>query len=599
MRPFRSLLHAVATTAFALATTVAAHAYAKLGSSWPSGSIPMALQLDATANAASFPLTDGTTSWNNLAIAAMTTWNANLARSRFTWSTSNASAAANKADDRINQVFFATNYYGTAFDSRTLAVTLVDNGDLTIRSYEADLIVNKSVVWNSYRGNIATTPLDLQRVLLHELGHVLGLDHPDQAKPTQNVSAIMNSTISNLDSLTSDDLAGVAYLYNTPFSRPVITQQPISQTTTAGGAATLAVAVNGQDPPVGDDFHSYAWYFKATGATAFESLFTLVNPGSLSFKAAQTDDAGSYEFQAITPDDLVVSGTATLTVNTVTTVSTTQLTNLSTRGIGGTSANKMIVGFVVTGSRSKSVLIRAAGPALASFHVDGILTDPQLVVRDSSGATVATSAAIWDQSPNIADIRAAIGRVGAFAFAPGSRDSAVLVSLAAGSYTATANSPTNATGTVLIEAYDADPTRDPTSRISNLSTRGFVTTGTDTLIAGFTVAGPGPRNYLIRVVGDTLRTLGVTNTLDDPFLSLYTGSALIREKDDWDSPATSQTALRAAFAQVGAFTLGDRQEPAMLVTLPPRSYSAKATGLTNGGATIPTGNALIEIYEMP
>lgn len=598
MRPFPVF----ALTALALLLSPVARAFSKLGSSWPSGSIPLRLQLDATAPSVAFPLTDGSASWNALATSAIADWNNTLSRARFTAITGPGGAASTQEKDGFNQVFFANNYYGLAFDSRTLAVTLVENGDQTIRTVEADLIVNKSRTWNSYTGPIIGTALDLRRVLLHEFGHVLGLDHPDQATPTQNVSAIMNSTISNLDTLTADDLSGATYLYSTPIRRPAITTQPSNQTTTAGASALLMIGVDNQDPPTADDFHSYHWYFKANGATDYEPLFTLIKPGSLPFRLAQLDDAGSYYFQAITPDDTVKSSTVTLTVHPVTVTPATQLSNLSTRGIGGASTRAMIVGFVVTGTRNKSVLLRAAGPGLAAFGVSGTLADPQLVLKNSAGTTVATSATFWDQPTaptTAADIRSAFGRAGAFAFASGSRDAVILTSLAPGAYTATTASPSNATGTVLIEAYDVDTTPDTTSRLSNLSTRGSVTTGTDTFIAGFTVRGTGPRTYLVRIAGDTLGSLGVTTTLDDPFLSLYTGTTLIREKDDWDSPATTQPALRAAFTSVGAFAFADRQEPAMIVTLPPGSYTARATGLTNDGHSNPTGNALVEIYELP
>eukprot|EP01035_Chromulina_nebulosa_P047451 gene47451-64329_t len=142
-----------ALVALALAAPPLAHAYAKLGTTWPSGNIPLRLQLDSTANTVAFPLTDGSTTWNSVAESALGDWNAILSRSRFT-STISSAAAPTRAGDGTTQVFFATNYYGTAFDSRTLAVTLVDNGDQTIRTVEADLIVNKNRAWNSYRGTI-------------------------------------------------------------------------------------------------------------------------------------------------------------------------------------------------------------------------------------------------------------------------------------------------------------------------------------------------------------------------------------------------------------------------------------------------------------
>lgn len=576
-----------------------ARAFDPLGSTWPSGTIPLRLQLDATATSATFPLTDGSTSWNAVAEAALSDWNTHLVRTRFTSTTSSASAAANRSDDGINQVFFATTIYGEAFDSRTLGVTLIDNGDQSIRSVEADLIINRNRPWNSYRGNLSNTPLDLRRVLLHELGHVLGLNHPDQATPAQNVTALMNSTVSNLDGLAADDIAGATYFYATAIKRPTLTTLPTNQSATLAGTAKFTIAVDGIDPPVADDFHSYHWYFKATDATEFEPLFTLIKPGSLSFGSVQLEDAGSYYFQAITPDDTVTSPTVTLTTTPATLTPATQLANLSTRGIGGSSPRSMIVGFVVTGTRNKSVLLRVSGPTLATFGVTGTLADPQLVLKNSSGSTLAQSDGLWDQGANIAELRAATARVGAFGLLPASRDGALLVSLPPGNYTVTTASPSSAAGTVLIEVYDADAVRDTASRIANLSTRGYVSTGTDTLIAGFVVQGPGPRTYLVRIAGDTLRTLGVTGTLDDPFLKFFSGNTLLREKDDWDSPASFQPALRTAFGQVGAFVFSDRQEPAMILTLQPGAYSAQASGLTNDGRSDPTGNALLEIYELP
>jgi hypothetical protein len=578
-----------------------ARAFDYLGSTWPSGNIPMTLQLDVSASPTTFPLTDGSASWNSVAQSVIADWNARMSRTKLTATISSAAInnTATRRVDHVNRVFFATDYYGSAFDFRTLAVTLVDNGDQTIRSVEADLVVNNSRPWNSYRGAVRNNPVDLRRVLLHEFGHVIGLTHPDEAG--QSVSAIMNSTISDVEVLQGDDIAGAAYLYNTPIRRPTITTQPTNQGAAIGGSAKFTLSVDGQDPPTPDDFHSYHWYFKATGATDYEPLFTLIKPGTLNFGVVQADDAGSYYFVCITPDDTVQSNTVALTATAVTPPPATQLANLSTRGIGGNSVRAMTVGFVITGARSKTVLLRAAGPSLANFGVNSILADPQLVLKNSSGATVATSSAIWDQSPNAADIRTASARTGAFALNNGSRDGVVLVSLPPGNYTATAASPAGATGTVLIELYDADEVRDTSSRIINLSTRGYVTVGGDTLIAGFVVQGPGPRTYLIRVAGDTLQDFGITGTLDDPYLKLFTGSTLIREKDDWDSPATSQSALRSAFTQVGAFPFNkdERQEPAMLVTLLPGSYTAQVSGLTNNGRSNPAGYAQVEIYEMP
>ncbi|HUR56412.1 MAG TPA: matrixin family metalloprotease [Opitutaceae bacterium] len=582
-------------------------AHVSIGPTWPTGTIPMQLQLDATATStATFPLEDGAPSWNSIAQAALAEWNPNLTRSRFTSTVSTSTAA--QAGDGVTNVIFAGNIYGQFFPSRALAVTLVepfeDDRDHT-RTVEADVLVNREHNWSSYRGNLKTgftDAFDLRRVLLHEFGHVIGLDHPDRPASAQRVDAIMNSTIGNLESLQADDIAGARFLYNTPFARPVFTTQPASRTVNAGSGASFVVGVNGRSPPQADQFLSFRWYFKAPGAADFELLFTLHRPGNLDFSLAQLVDAGSYFYRVDTPDHTVDSDIVTLTVNPVAPTPATSLANLSTRGIASSGANSLIVGFNVVGPRAKTVLLRSVGPTLTSFNVPGTLLDPRLTLRNQAGATVATSAAIWDQSTDVAAIRDATGRVGAFALAAGSRDAVILASLPPGNYTAQTSSPSGLSGVVVVEAYDADVTPDPASRLTNLSTRGFVDTGANIMIAGFVVRGPGPRNYLIRVVGDTLREapFRLTGTLDDPYLKIFRGDgALVREFDDWDSPSASQPALRAAFTQVGAFPLTDRQEPAMLVTLPPGNYTAQVSGLDNGGTTIPRGIGLIELYELP
>lgn len=618
MRP-RARLSSLAAAALGFALASAAFASNYIGSSWPSGNIVMRLQLDATApTSPALPLTDGATSWNALALAAAGDWNAVLGRVSFVLNA--GTNTAHSFGDGNSDIFFSNTVYNQSFGSGVLAVTLVDSFDddnlPSVRTREADLLVNRGLTqgWNSYRGNIRSAPIDLRRVLLHELGHVLGLDHPDEGNPSDNlaikntihfVSAVMNSRVSNTETLQPDDIAGASFLYRNIIARPVVTTQPISQIASVASSVTLAPGVDGAVTPLVDAFHSYVWHFRATGAATFEKLFTITTP-TLTFGSVQLADAGSYYLEITTADDTVKTNIVTLTVNPVATTTSTALANLSTRGIAGSGANSMIVGFNVTGSRAKTVLLRAVGPTLgAQFNVAGTLADPLLTLRNSQSATVATSATFWDQSANAAEIRTAAARVGAFALNTGSRDAVILTTLPPGSYTAITTSPAGASGVVLVEAYDADPVRDSTSRLANLSTRGFVSTGANLLIAGFNVSGPGPRTYLIRAAGDSLRQFGVTGTLDDCILTLFGGSgAQLRVCDDWDSPKATQPALSSAFTQVGAFALGTgtttgRQDSAMLVTLPPGNYTAQVSGNENNGSSSPTGVALVEIYELP
>jgi hypothetical protein len=257
---------------------------------------------------------------------------------------------------------------------------------------------------------------------------------------------------------------------------------------------------------------------------------------------------------------------------------------------------------VVGGNTPKSVLIRAAGPALSAFGVSSALADPVLTITNSAGQVVARNDD-WEVGDNPATVSAAASRLGAFAFKAGSRDAAVLASLPPGNYTALVSGANNTTGVALVEAYDADPdaATSRSRKLVNIATRGQVQGGENVLIAGLVVSGPGPRTFLVRAVGPTLARapFNVSDALRDPFLQIYRGENLMHENDDWDSPITGQAALRAAALQVGAFALQEVRnnsglDAAMLLTLAPGNYTAKVSGF---GAT--TGVALLEIYEMP
>jgi hypothetical protein len=128
--------------------------------------------------------------------------------------------------------------------------------------------------------------------------------------------------------------------------------------------------------------------------------------------------------------------------------------------------------------------------------------------------------------------------------------------------------------------------------LSNISMRAQVGTGSDIMIAGFTVTGTTAKTVLIRASGPALTPFGVTGVLPDPALRVLSGSSVLAANTGWaGDPLTA-----AAAASVGAFSWGASGTPdsAVLVTLPPGDYTAEVSGASGD-----TGVALVEIYALP
>jgi hypothetical protein len=268
-----------------------------------------------------------------------------------------------------------------------------------------------------------------------------------------------------------------------------------------------------------------------------------------------------------------------------------RLTNISTRLLAGTGAQVAIAGFVVAGEESKPVLIRAVGPTLAVFGVNGVLATPKLDIY--SGSTVIATNTGWTTSGNSAEIAAAAVRSGAFALGATSADSAILTTLAPGSYTAMVSAANGSSGVVLVEVYDLSGVATG-QKLINISTRGTAGNGENTMIAGVVVGGAAPKRLLIRAAGPALAQFGLPGTLARPQLVLYSGSTVVAQNSGWSS-SPDATAIASSSAQVGAFAFAAGSlDSALLVNLAPGAYTAQVSG-ANGT----TGLALIEIYEVP
>jgi hypothetical protein len=216
--------------------TSPARAYVLEGPSWAVPSFTVYLNLTASqgnlgANLATFPLTDGSTSYNQVYANAETIWSSNLKSLKInTVIGSNAQGVT--MSNGLNEVGFSSTILGYSLGQYTLGLTMYyyNPSSNPSRMTQTSTAINPGWQWNSYRGNLTYPVIDLQRVALHESGHMIGLGHPDQAG--QVVNAIMNSSISNTDNLTTDDLSGGQDLYGTPQAGQTNVQGAASPTPT-------------------------------------------------------------------------------------------------------------------------------------------------------------------------------------------------------------------------------------------------------------------------------------------------------------------------------------------------------------------------------
>ena len=201
----RTWCGAAAALVLCVATIESTPGFSLLANRWPNGTVTMQLQLGSAAG----NLIDGATSWNQVATNALATWNTHIDLVKF--SAVQDSTASRGDGTGTNNVFFDSQIYGRAFGNSTLAIATSWYNTASNAKIEGDVVFNNTKTWNSYRGNLRPGTNDLFRVALHEFGHILALDHPDENG--QSVSALMNSQISNVDALTADDLAGGRSLY--------------------------------------------------------------------------------------------------------------------------------------------------------------------------------------------------------------------------------------------------------------------------------------------------------------------------------------------------------------------------------------------------
>ena len=149
---------------------------------------------------------------------------------------------------------------------------------------------------------------------------------------------------------------------------------------------------------------------------------------------------------------------------------TNRLINISARAYVGLGANILIGGFVVGGPSSETVLVRGVGPGLGSFNLSGLLAEPLLAVYDSNPTNSASGPQLiaqiqgWGGPPlqGASTVAARIepatasdmSQAGAFSLAAGSADSAMVLTLPPGAYTAEVSGADGGAGIALVEIYE-------------------------------------------------------------------------------------------------------------------------------------------------
>ncbi len=468
-----------------------------------------------------------------------------------------------------------TNAKGTSFGPTTIRFTIADGAavvpSLTSPPTGQSVVVGASATFAVTA--TGTAPLTYQ--WFKDGGAISGA-----TSPTLTLTNVQATTAGIYSVMVSNSAGNVTstpapLTVATTVSPPLLTVQPASQYATSGATVVLAVAATGTGL-------GYQWSKDGVAITG------AVGP-TLTLAQASAATMGFY---SVTVTNSVGTATSSFATVTISTGGASRLINVATRGYVS-AGSALTPGFVLQGTGTKPLVIRAIGPTLNAFGLGGALADPMLEVIPLGSSTAIATNDNWGGSTTLST---AFSNVGAFPLdQPASKDASVVGSFSSAGATGYSARITSAAiggaGLALAEIYDDGPLNAPV-RLVNVSTIGFVGIGEQALIPGFVIGGNAPKQVLIRAVGPGLQPFGVPDLLANPQLSVVPlgKDFSIATNDNWGGTAE----LQAAFNQASAFALSPGStDAAVLLRLPPGGYSVVVSGVGNT-----TGTALVEVYDL-